>query len=500
VADVHVCVLNTAEVSVVDQNAVLGKFGKSPAAVRSQADGLQVVIVGPLKRLDDVGAVAADAHAQQQIPRCSEVDQLLDEHIVVAHIVAQRGQVRRVVVEAQDTKAPGPAEARAFAEVHGEVARVGGAAAVAACEERPAVLASFAQQIYQGGYAVDVDRIDDALVFGEITLDPIAHATTIRPPAIDVKMPTMDDTARLIGVEIGATKLQAIRGGADGRVEQTVRETADCKGGADAILLQLRRMVQTLFADGPAAAIGFGFGGPVDTTDGRVITSHQVEGWEGKQLAAWALETFGVPCRVANDTDAATLAEATVGAGRGCGSTFYTNIGSGIGGGLVRDGELYTGRLGAMEFGHTWTWSTLLERWDRVECLCSGWAIGRRAKAMAEGPQGRDFIASCGGEMKSIDARTVAEAWQRGDPTAARLMEDVIDSLSRSLCNVIALLNPEVIVIGGGVALTGPPLFEALDTAVRRHVFAPFAENFKVVPAVLGESAVPVGAMLMAGR
>ena len=194
----------------------------------------------------------------------------------------------------------------------------------------------------------------------------------------------------------------------------------------------------------------------------------------------------------------ATVAEATVGAGRGCDSTFYINIGSGIGGGLVRNGELYTGRLGAVEFGHMWTYSTLEMRWDRVEHLCSGWAIGRRARAMAKDLPGSELTAACGGDLKRLHAPEVAKAWQRGDPIASRVMEDVIDSLSRSLCNAIALLNPQVVVIGGGVALIGRPLFDVLDTAVGRHIFAPFAGNFKIVPAALGEMAVPVGAMLKA--
>ena len=310
----------------------------------------------------------------------------------------------------------------------------------------------------------------------------------------------MEQTSRVVGVEIGATKLQAVSGWTDGRVERTVREAADCDGGADAILVQIRRMVQTLLADSTAAAVGIGFGGPVDASDGRVIKSHQVEGWENKPLATWGQQTFGVPCRVGNDSDMATLAEAIVGAGRGRASTFYTNIGSGIGGGLVREGELYSGRLGSMEFGHTWTYSTLLERWDRVENLCSGWAIGRRAGEMAVGQDGETLLQMCGGDATAIDASIVAEAWQRGDPTATRLMDDVIDSLSRSLCDVIALLNPHIVVVGGGVAQVGRPLFEALDTAVRRHVFAPFADNFTIVPAALGEMAVPVGAMIMAGN
>ena len=309
----------------------------------------------------------------------------------------------------------------------------------------------------------------------------------------------MADERRRIGVEIGGTKLVAVRGRADGTVEQTVREPADRDGGATAILAQIERMIRTLLDAGPADAIGIGFGGPVDAAAGRVIKSHHVAGWEDVNLAECVRERFGLPCRVGNDTDTAALAEATVGAGRDKRCTFYTNIGSGIGGGLVRDGRLYTGRCGAMEFGHSWTYSPLLGQWGRVEHLCSGWAIQRRAREMTAG-SGGVLAERCNGDLDRIDAALVGRAWQDGDPVATRLMEDVIDALGHALCTIVALLNPDIIVIGGGVALLGPPLFDALDHTVRQHVFEPFADNFHLTPAALGELAVPVGALLLAGE
>ncbi len=310
----------------------------------------------------------------------------------------------------------------------------------------------------------------------------------------------MTDSQRLIGIEIGGTKLQAVSGHADGRINRTVREPARRADGAQAILSQVQRMIEALLADGPVRAVGIGFGGPVDEVAGRVVKSHHVAGWEGFALADWVRDTFDRPCRLGNDTDAAALAEATLGAGRGRACTFYTNIGSGIGGGLVRDGRLYTGRHGAMEFGHTWSYSPLLGRWERVEHLCSGWAIQRRARdGLADHPTGPLFDL-CDGQPDRIDAALVARAWQQGDPTATRLMDDVIDSLSHALCTVIALLNPDIIVIGGGVALIGPPLFDALTRAVHQHVFEPFADNFTIAPATLAETAVPAGALLLAAN
>ena len=302
----------------------------------------------------------------------------------------------------------------------------------------------------------------------------------------------------LIGVEIGATKLQAVLGRPDGQIKQIVREAAERDGGAEAILQQVRRMIENLLGKAEATAIGIGFGGPVDYDSGRVIKSHQVAGWDDRPLAAWAQELFGLPCRVGNDTDTATLAEATLGAGREKACVFYTNLGSGIGGGLVKDGRLYVGHRGGMEFGHIWSYSQLLGRWEYLEHLCSGWAVGRRAGEMVQTEQDSMLLELSDGRPEQIDAPMVAEAWRGGDETACRLMDDVIDSYSRALCSMVALLNPDIIVIGGGLALVGKPLFRALVKAVSKYVYKPFAGNFSIAPATLGEQSVPIGALLLA--
>lgn len=303
----------------------------------------------------------------------------------------------------------------------------------------------------------------------------------------------------LVGVEIGATKLQAVLGRPDGQIKLIVREQADKSGGAKAILQQVRQMIEMLLGKAEATAIGIGFGGPIDYDRGRVIKSHQVTGWDDRPLAAWAQEIFGLPCRVANDTDTATLAEATIGSGRDRACVFYTNLGSGIGGGLVKNGRLYMGHRGAMEFGHIWSYSPLLGRWEYLEQLCSGWTVARRAREMVGAQKNSMMLELSDGQPEQIDAPMVVEAWRRGDKTAGRLMDDVIDSYSRALCSVVALLNPDIIIIGGGMALVGKPLFQALEKAVRKYVYKPFANNFSIAPATLGEQSVPIGALLLAG-
>jgi glucokinase len=234
--------------------------------------------------------------------------------------------------------------------------------------------------------------------------------------------------------------------------------------------------VISLLADHPVQAIGVGFGGPVDTARGRVVTSHQVAGWSGFPLRAWFEKQFGLPVVVENDTNCAALAEARFGAGRGKGVVFYTNNGTGIGGGLVIDGALYNGRLGALEIGHTvfpfvgplpsagegrtprGVTRPTMNRWATIESLASGLAL----------EQGVTTV-----------------------PEAARWY-------GMAIANAITLLNTDIVVVGGGVAMAGKQFWEPLRQTVRQLVFAPFRPNARLVPAGLGETVVVVGAAWLA--
>ena len=261
-----------------------------------------------------------------------------------------------------------------------------------------------------------------------------------------------------LGCEIGGTKLQIGVADARGQIRQLVRLAVDRQAGRAGILQQFATTIPGLLHSHPVQAIGVGFGGPVDCQRGRVVKSHQVTGWSGFPLRQWFARQFHLPVVVENDSNCAALAEARQGAGRGQRVVFYTNIGTGIGGGLVMDGALYSGRYGAMELGHTRL--PVGPKFPTVEELAAGLAIER----------GRSTVAK-----------------------SARVM-------GVAVANVIALLNPNVIVIGGGVAKAGPKFFRPLRATVHRLVFAPYRQNYRIIPAQLGESVVVVGATLLAAE
>jgi glucokinase len=243
-----------------------------------------------------------------------------------------------------------------------------------------------------------------------------------------------------------------------GRIVQVVRVAVVRRNGARGILDQLQQIIPPLLAAHRVKAIGVGYGGPVDVVRGRVVRSFHIKGWDGFQLRRWFEQRFKLPAIIDNDTNVATLAEALLGAGKGYRTVFYSNVGTGIGGGLVIDGQLYNGRCGAMDIGHTRYFVD--GRWRILEEMSSGLSI------------------------------------ERGKTTLTRSAK----YYGVALANAITLLNPDIVVVGGGVANAGERFLRPVRAQVRRLVFQPYLGNFRIVRAALGDSGVVVGAALLAAR
>jgi len=221
-----------------------------------------------------------------------------------------------------------------------------------------------------------------------------------------------------LAAEVGGTKLQAALGTADGRVVARERRGTGPGEGAEAILHWLEDALEALLAKGAALghrpeAVGIGFGGPVETASGTVVTSHQVPGWQGIPLRRQLEDRFGLPVTVANDANAAGWAEYCCGAGEGTSPFFYMNIGSGIGGALVLDGRLHDGQgRGAGEIGHTYIpdWTAAAGTAVRLEERCSGWAIERRIRAWTVSDPSCTWARLCGNDPRTLSCSLLAEA------------------------------------------------------------------------------------------
>ncbi|HNR30129.1 MAG TPA: ROK family protein [Candidatus Hydrogenedentes bacterium] len=314
------------------------------------------------------------------------------------------------------------------------------------------------------------------------------------------------DEPTLMAVEIGGTKLQVALGRPDGTILATRRGAVDPAGGAAGILAWIEGETHRLIdATGTQpTGIGVGFGGPVDSATGAVLVSHQIAGWEGFALRPWFEDRFHAPAIIANDANAAGWAEYCLGAGRGTRYFCYMNIGSGIGGALILDGRLLDGQgRGAGEIGHTYVpdWrSGAPGAADKLEHLCSGWAIEQRLRARRDYPPDSPIMRLCNGDPAAIDCAALAEAARAGDPDALDEIDRVADSVGIALANVITLFHPERIALGGGVSLMGDVLIAPVRRNVARRVFGPFRDRYEIVPCALAESVVIVGALLLAAE
>ena len=335
-----------------------------------------------------------------------------------------------------------------------------------------------------------------------------------------------------LGIEIGGTKLQlGVGSGRGGPFEALEWLPVDPACGAAGIRQQIRDVVGRLIRQHQLTAIGVGFGGPVNAAAGRTIRSFQIEGWDDFPLADWCRQNLGLPTVIGNDSDLAGLGEARFGAGRDGRIVFYSNVGSGVGGALVIDGELYHGGRGvASEVGHLRP-GPEADLPDRtVESVSSGWAIGAEARARvaailarssatgqlagggplppkaheaeeADRESAADLLNRCGGTLEDLTGKMVAEALRDENRLAREIFHRSIRTYGWALAQMITLLAPNVVVIGGGVPQVGEDLYLApLREQVDRYVFPPMRGTFALVPASLGEEVVVHGALaLVAG-
>jgi glucokinase len=236
-------------------------------------------------------------------------------------------------------------------------------------------------------------------------------------------------------------------------------------------------------------ACGIGFGGPVDFERGVVLRSHHVEGWEGLSLGEDLEREFEVPTVVDNDANAGTLGEWKFGAGRGFSDLLYVNIGTGIGGGVVAGGRLVRGKSNlAGEIGHT----TVVR--GGPPCTC-----GRRGclEACASG----DALARRGTEVigRPVSGKDVFVLAGAGDALAQRVLDEVMEDLAHGIGSAVGLLDPALVIIGGGLSEAPEPLFlEPLRRAIPRYCLEEAARGLRVEAAQLRYDAGVIGAVALA--
>jgi len=309
-----------------------------------------------------------------------------------------------------------------------------------------------------------------------------------------------------VGVDVGGTKVAAGLVDGSGEISAQVRVAMAADSGAEQGLESVLAAIRPVLAhtSGGVAGIGICAPGPLDPKTGVILNPPNVPCWRNFPLADSVRKLHQVPVMVDNDANAAALAEARWGAARGYGSVFYATLGTGIGTGIVFDGRIYHGRTGAAgEGGHV----SIDYRGPLCNCgkpgcievLASGTALVKRAQQETLGGAGSSMLELAGGDRGAITGVTLARAAEAGDHLAKKILLEATGFLALWLSNIVDLLDPEVIVIGGGASALYRPFFDRLREQMAKFALNPRASEVPVVPARYGaESGIAGGAALCA--
>ncbi len=300
---------------------------------------------------------------------------------------------------------------------------------------------------------------------------------------------------------MGGTKIALAVVDADGRVLATHRHPTDTSGPFDRIIETISSCVATCLGDPAkdAKAIGAGVAAQIREPEGRLLEAPNLP-WRNVPFRAKLEKAVGLPAIVTNDVRAATLGEWRFGAGKGEDDIVCVFVGTGVGGGIVSGGQLQAGTSNtAGEIGHM----TIVV--DGRPCHCpnsgcleayaGGWAIAERARELAKkrnADSGR--LRELAGGIDKISAETVAQAYRGGDPFSQEILEATVEYLAAGLVSVVNVLNPRVLILGGGVIDGLPNLVQASEALVRQKAIAAAVAPLRIVRAGLGEDAGVLGA------
>ena len=308
----------------------------------------------------------------------------------------------------------------------------------------------------------------------------------------------------VVGIDIGGTKLATVVADSTGHILSKVRKPTLAEKGPEYALQLLFEMVRETVASADLAqesvsAIGVSCGGPLDTKTGVVYSPPNLPGWDALPLKAQLESEFHIPVTIENDANASALAEYRFGGGRGYEAVLYMTMSTGIGGGIVIDGQIYHGANdSAGEVGH----QILLPDGPRCGCgkrgcleaLCSGPAIARRAqdtiqKQLIDGTESATALLKlANGRIKDVKSEHVLEAAQTGDILALQLVEETAYYMGWGIANLVNILNPDIVLLGTIAIAAGNLLLNPIRKNVSKFAMARPAEAVKIEPAQLGNA------------
>jgi glucokinase len=318
------------------------------------------------------------------------------------------------------------------------------------------------------------------------------------------------ESGLVIGVDVGGTKVAAGLVDRTGTILFQTRTPMVANNGAAGGLTAVRAAIDSVSgktASVPGAprmiqAIGICAPGPLDPKTGTVLNPPNLPCWRNYPLAAEVARVYRVRVKVENDANAAGLAEVMWGAGRGYSNAFYATLGTGIGTAIIIDGRIYGGRTGAAaEGGHmSIDYNGPLCGCGKpgcIEAFASGPAIAKRARAKLETNRKSSLLELAGGDVNHVTSEMVGVAYASGDAVATETLQSTVALLSLWLGNIIDLLEPEVIIMGGGVSTMLRPFFNEIIDRLPSCSVNPRCREIPLIPAKYGpDSGIAGGAAL----
>jgi glucokinase len=315
-------------------------------------------------------------------------------------------------------------------------------------------------------------------------------------------------TRPVLGLDIGGTKLAVGVVTPDGAVSGFLSEPTRREEGHEVIIPRLfalgRKAVEAARAAGildpgeDVAAVGISCGGPLDARHGVLTGPLHLPGWIDVPIVEMAAREFGLPVALENDATAAAYGEYRFGAGRGTTTMVYLTISTGVGGGAVINGRLHRGAAGnGGEYGHISVRPGgrpgFGHRAGTLEAYASGTAIAKRATeavAALEGT-GRSSVLSA---LATIRAEDVSGAARNGDEVAREIWDETVELLGIAVTDLVNILEPDLVVLGGGVTRAGAMLLDPLTAAVLADAMPPAAAAVRIELAQLGDTVGVAGA------
>ena len=307
-----------------------------------------------------------------------------------------------------------------------------------------------------------------------------------------------------IGIDVGGTNVKIALVDGNGNIAYSNTAPTHAEMGLNYTIENIKQAIRDLITESRVEnleGIGFDFPGQIDYKNGVVKLAPNIPGWVDIPIAKIIEDEFHVPVKIDNDVHCAALGELKYGAGQGCENFICMTVGTGIGSGIVLDGKLIRGATNvAGELGHI-----KLSMHDGELCGCGDYGC---LEAYASGPSivkmAQDYIMggkstkykemAAGGE---ITPYIVSEAAKQGDPVAQRIFTKTGEYIGFGLVSVINLLNPEKVIIGGGVAGAGDILFDPIRKVIKERAMKVAGSAVEIVPAKLGNNAGVIGASLL---